>query len=123
MTQTKAFLPYNGTSGWSGSDTSQERAIKSDSSGKTALRQEQALSALASSRFLGLTWIELQRVLPLHHGTISGILSVLHKEGAICRLTEKRDRCKVYVLPEFVGDRMTEEQGRKKNCPHCGGEL
>ena len=123
MTQPQAYLPYNGSSGWSGTDTSHERASESDSSGKTALRQEQARVAIANSGFSGLTWIELQRILPLHHGTISGVLSVLHKEGVICRLSEKRDRCKVYVLPEFVGGRVTEEQGRKKNCPHCGGEL
>lgn len=41
----------------------------------------------------------------LHHGQASSVLSVLHKEGRLARLTEKRERCAVYVLPEYVGDR------------------
>lgn len=123
MTETQAYLPYNGTSGWSGSDTSEGRAVESDTSGKTALRQAQTLAALHGAESSGLTWIELQQILPLHHGTLSGVLSVLHKEEVICRLSEKRGRCKVYVLPQFVGGRLTEKQGRNKNCPHCGGKL
>jgi hypothetical protein len=120
---TETYLPYNGTSGWSGSDTSESRALEADTSGKTKKRQQQAINALRESGYVGLTWIELQQVMPLHHGTLSGVLSVLHKEGVICRLSEKRGKCKVYVLPEFVGARLTENQGRSKNCPHCGGAL
>lgn len=116
-------LPYAGTSGWSGSDTSMDRAIEADTSGKTAKRQAEVIRALESSGSTGLTWIELQQIVPLHHGTLSGSLSVLHKEGVIARLTERRSRCKVYVMPEYVNDRMTEPHGRKKTCPHCGGAL
>lgn len=118
-----AYLPYNGTSGWSGSDTSMERALNADSSGVTGDRQKKVLESLRNSGITGLTWVELQKILPLHHGTLSGSLSVLHKQGVISRLSEKRNGCKVYVLPEFVNNRMTEIHGRKKFCPHCGGDL
>jgi DNA-binding HxlR family transcriptional regulator len=117
------YLPYDGTSGWSGSDTSKDRAIDADSSGLTGERQIKILEALSLSGDSGLTWIELQQIIPLHHGTLSGALSVLHKEGVIARLTERRNKCKVYVLPKYINDRETERQGRSKNCPHCGGQL
>lgn len=100
-----------------------ERAVEADTSGKTAKRQAEVIRALTSSGSAGLTWTELQQIVPLHHGTLSGSLSVLHKEGVIARLTERRNRCKVYVMPEYINDRMTESHGRKKNCPHCGGAL
>ena len=93
-------LPYAGTSGWSGSDTSRTRAVTADASGQT--------------------WAELGDKLGAHHGTASGVLSVLHKAGRIDRLTERRDRCKVYVLPEFTAGREIEVQGRKHECPSCG---
>lgn len=117
------YLPYAGTSGWSGSDTSMDRAAEADTSGKTAKRQAEVVRALESSGIAGLTWTELQQIVPLHHGTLSGALSVLHKEGVIARLAERRKRCKVYVMPQFVNGRLTETHGRKKNCPHCGGAL
>ena len=47
----------------------------------------------------------------LHHGRVSGALSVLHKVGKLARLTETRDKCKVYVLPEYVNGRPTEPHG------------
>jgi hypothetical protein len=39
------------------------------------------------------------------------VLSDLHKAGRIARLTEERNRCKVYVLPEYVNGRETEPHG------------
>lgn len=61
-----------------------------------------------------------------HHGTASGVLSNLHAGGRIHRLSVQRDGRKVYVLPEFVGGRRTENYGRRDipegqvQCPHCG---
>jgi hypothetical protein len=49
----------------------------------------------------------------MHHGQASGALSVLHKEGRIARLTERRNRCAVYVLPEYVQGRETSPHGGK----------
>jgi DNA-binding MarR family transcriptional regulator len=116
-------LPYNGTSGHSGTDTSRQRALSADRSGKTALRQAQALNLLSQRDMLGLTWKELSQITGLHHGTASGVLSVLHKTGRIARLKESRDGCKVYVDVSFIEGRVVEKQGRKKCCPHCGGNL
>ena len=116
-------LPYSGTSGHSGTDTSKARALNADRSGKTALRQAQTLNLLAQRKLLGITWKELSEITGLHHGTASGVLSVLHKAGRIARLKESRDGCKVYVDVACVEGRVVEKQGRKKCCPHCGGNL
>lgn len=116
-------LPYAGTSGHSGSDTSKERAVESDRSGQTARRQAQTLKILQERQSQGLTWKELSEMTGLHHGSISGVLSVLHKSGRIARLKERRNRCKVYVELNSVRGRIVENHGRNKNCPHCGGHL
>ena len=116
-------LPYGGTSGHSGSETSKERALDSDRSGQTARRQAQALKLLDEQKSFGITWKELSDMTGLHHGNSSGVLSVLHKTGRIARLRERRNRCKVYVSLDSIQGRMIELQGRKKFCPHCGGNL
>jgi len=116
-------LPYNGTSGYSGSETSKARAINSDRSGKTALRQAQALNLLAQRKFHGMTVRELSELTGLHHGSASGVLSVLHKVGRIARLKESRNGRKVYVDLRCINQRRIERQGRNKSCPHCGGNL
>jgi len=116
-------LPYAGTSGHSGSETSKERALGSDRSGQTARRQAQALKLLDEQKSFGITWKELSDMTGLHHGNSSGVLSVLHKTGRIARLREQRNRCKVYVNLDSIQGRAIELQGRKKCCPHCGGNL
>lgn len=108
-------LPYAGTSGYAaGVDTSRERAERNDADGTTARRQGQALRALEGAGPDGLTWRELAAVYTWHHGQASGVLSVLHKGKKVARLTERRDRCFVYVLPRYVGDRDTQPQGRRR---------
>lgn len=107
-------LPYGGTSGWSGSETSMERALGDDLDGTTTERQATALTRLAHAGPLGLTWKELADLTGWHHGQASGTLSVLHKEGRIARLTERRDRCAEYVLPAHVNGRETATHGRKR---------
>ena len=121
--QIQPELPYNGTSGHSGTDTSKERALDADRSGKTALRQAQALNLLGQRQVTGITWKEFSEITGLHHGTASGVLSVLHKAGRIARLKETRKGCKVYVDLRCINGRVVEIQGRKKCCPHCGGNL
>lgn len=106
-------LPYGGTSGHAGSDTSRERAETADRDGTTAGRQRATLRALQIARWQGMTWRELGAYLRLHHGQASGVLSGLHKTGLIVRLTERRNRCLVYVMPEFVGDRRVSTYGRR----------
>jgi hypothetical protein len=112
-------VPYSGTSGWSGTQSSEERALREDSDGTTGKRQLAALTYLAQRGRHGATWKELADGLGLHHGSASGVLSVLHKTEHICRLKEMRNKCKVYVLPEFVDNRPIEYQ-QKKSCPNCG---
>lgn len=118
-------LPYNGTSGYSGSDTSEARARNADRSGKTALRQAQALTMISNKGSMGLTWKEFSDATGLHHGSASGVLSVLHKSGRIARLKQTRDKCKIYVDVRAVQGRPVEPHGKVKSvsCPNCGHQL
>ena len=117
-------LPYAGTSGWSGTDTSRERAKERDKSGRTGKNQRNTLEYLYSSGVTGLTWKELSEKTGWHHGTATGVLSVLHKDERIYRLTESRNRCRVYVYPDYLNGREHDMQGRKpKECPNCGHHL
>lgn len=109
-------LPYNGTSGWSGSQASEQRAKQADSTGLTARRQLDTLNQLERAEAAGLTWQELAFHFGWHHGQASGALSNLHKGGHIERLVEKRNKCHVYVLPDWVMFRPTDPFGRKH--PH-----
>jgi hypothetical protein len=106
-----ADLPYDGTEGFSGTDTSEARARSEAVSGVASVRQRYVLIQAARAGVRGVTVAEL-RDDRLHHGRISGTLSVLHKVGKLVRLRETRDKCKVYVLPEFVDGRQTETFGR-----------
>ena len=111
------MLPYQNpvpNSGWSGTDTSRDRALERDVTGQTAKIQTRLLVRIAATGERGLTVAEARRALPDdHHGSISGALSNLHKAGKIARVDETRDRCKVYVLPDAVGGRKVEPQGRR----------
>jgi hypothetical protein len=120
---TSAFVPYNGTAGWSGTDTSKERALVNLRTGKEYNNQQKALALLKEMR-QGLTWQELSYLTGMHHGTASGVLSVLHKSGAIVRSTQVRGKCKVYVHQDYK-DNVNIEQYKKKEklCPHCGLDI
>lgn len=107
-------LPYAGTEGYSGTDTSKAQALQDATNGVASTRQRYVLINAVNAAEKGVTVAEL-RDSRLHHGRVSGALSVLHKEGRLVRLTETRDRCKVYCLPEYVDGRPTEPFGRK---PH-----
>lgn len=113
MDEERPALPYAGTSGWSGSSTSRQRALEADESGVTAARQRNVVAFLHGVGTWGATWSDIAAALNVHHGSASGVLSVLHKTGRIMRLTETRDRCKIYVLPDYVNGRETEAHGRR----------
>lgn len=115
-------FPYSGSSGWAGSGASKDRADHDDSSGRTTERQQRVLAFLSDCTWDGATWREVASRFSMHHGQASGVLSVLHKTGHILRLQERRGRCSVYVMPEFVEDRATAVHGsvRHKVCPNCG---
>ena len=116
-------LPFAGTSGWSGSDSSRDRAKGQDSDGTTANRQTLTLRVLwEESKYDGITWSELTDRTGWHHGSSSGVLSVLHKEGLIVRLKERRNKCAVYVAPVFVNGRERSER-KVKSCKNCGHQI
>lgn len=107
MSSDQPVLPYpeaggtEFTSGWSGSDTSHERAQREDRQGITAKRQRETLAFVAACGRDGVTVADLRDITGWHHGQASSALSVLHKTGQLVRLTERRDRCQVYVHPDF----------------------
>lgn len=109
-------LPYGNppTQGWSGSQTSKERAEADAASGTAHARQQFVLNALGSQRTYGVTVKELREATGWHHGVASSVLSVLHKDGEILRLTERRDRCAVYVLPVYRWNRETSPHNANK---------
>jgi hypothetical protein len=114
MSETVLHLPYGGTSGWSGSQTSLERAVSEDNNGITQSRQFIAQRFLRDCGYSGATWKELGAQYNWHHGQATAVLSVLHKEGVIRRLSsERRGRSSVYVLPEYVGNREFASHGSK----------
>jgi hypothetical protein len=89
-------LPYNGKSGHvAASKTSTARALFEDSSGVTSKRQLAILDALDAAPY-GKTWKELGADLNVHHGSISGALSVLHKCGRVFALKQTRDNSQIY---------------------------
>ena len=119
-----AYVPYNGTAGWSGTDTSQQRALDNIHSGRELNNQQLALSILKSRGTEGATWKEIATETGWHHGTCSGILSVLHQSGAIVRTFTVRNRCKVYVHQNYKQEVRSEEyKKREKFCPHCGNNI
>ena len=103
-------LPYAGTEGYAGSDTSRQRALAEAVDGTASKRQRYILILAERAGEKGITVAEL-RDSTLHHGRVSGALSVLHKVGKLARLTEVRGKCKVYVLPKYVKDRPVEPHG------------
>ena len=112
------ILPY-GTSGHAVSQASEDRAKREDSNGTTGKRQRQALESLQLVKFIGVTWRDLSEHYGLHHGQASSVLSGLHKRGLIVRLTQLREKCSIYVLPEFVNGRETSER-KQRECKFCG---
>jgi hypothetical protein len=117
-------MPYNGTAGWSGTDTSQQRALDNIHSGQEENNQQKALRLLKLRGTAGLTWKELSEKTGWHHGTASGVLSVLHLSGAIVRTYTVRNKCKVYVHQNFKDEVKIEPRKKpEKFCPHCGHNI
>lgn len=120
----EAYVPYNGTAGWSGTDTSKQRALDNLYSGRELNNQQIALAYLKSRGTNGATWKDLATETGWHHGTASGILSLLHMSGAIVRTIKTRNRCKIYVHQNFKDQVIYEEYKKKeKLCPHCGHDI
>ena len=103
----------NATSGHSGGATSKERVLTEDANGTNGKRQGEALRLLDYWGFDGLTVWELRHETAFHHGQASAALSNLHKAGLIARLTTRRGRCFVYVMPDKIDGRETSEYGSR----------
>lgn len=125
MESGKAYVPYNGTAGWSGTDTSKLRAVENVISGREENNQQIALRLLKESGEQGYTWKELATKTGWHHGTASGVLSVLHQSGAIIRLYGARNSCKIYVHQDYKDKYYKYETYKRKEklCPHCGLDI
>ncbi len=123
----EATLPYAGTSGWSGSQTSYERVKTLDKSGATAKYQKMFLDDLYRAGNEGLTSREWGELHGLEHQTYSSVPSVLHLGGFVVRLAQRRNRHQVYVIPQWVNGRV--ESPHKSNkvkmtaCSNCGHTL
>lgn len=115
------YVPYNGTAGWSGTDTSQERALFNLRTGREYNNQQKALALIKQAGTSGLTWKELSEQTEMHHGTATGVLSVLYKSGAILRTKQVRNRCRVYADISWA-DKLVHVPFKEKEklCPHCG---
>jgi len=109
-----AALPYRGTAGSSGSTASQDMAAAEAADGTMAERQRIVMNALALAGPRGETVADLRDGSKNHHGKMSSALTALHKTGKIARLTLRRDRCSIYVLPEHVEGRTTVPPGGNK---------
>jgi hypothetical protein len=118
---TQPYVPYAGTAGWSGTDTSQDRAMFNLRTGREYNNQQKTLHLLKQTGKSGLTGKELSEQTDMHHGTITGVLAVLYKSGAILRTKQVRNRCRVYVDIAFTDTvEHVPYKEKEKLCPHCG---
>lgn len=108
----KPSLPYAGTSGSSGSDTSRERAKHRDESGKTLSNQQIIMRALEDAGHRGMTCAEFKKRTGMDHSPASSTFTGLHKDFKIARLAETRNGSHPYILPQYVDGRKTEYAGQ-----------
>lgn len=92
-------MPYSGTSGHAGTAASAQRATAADTDGSTAARQARVLDTAQQAGPDGITWRDVAAVTGWHHGTVSGALSVLSRQGYLVCLEVRRHGSHVYVLP------------------------
>lgn len=105
-----SLLPYDGTAGYVNRPASIERARDEAASGVASARARVLLDAVKCQGARGMTWRELQSVFTnLHHGQISGALSVLHKTGHVFAVREKRGKCHPYVASIHRGAYRSEQ--------------
>lgn len=88
----------------------------------TKARQKRAICRLLGQRENGCTALELARITDPGDETAivrwAPAFSLLHKEGLVCALAEKRDGYAVYVMPEYVAGRDTVPH-YIHHCPGC----
>lgn len=100
------MVPYGETgSGHAGNASSKDRQEREDSLGTTAYRQRAALTLITNAKSEGMTVMEFEEGLGLHHGQASSALSHLHRAGYVRRLKMRRKGQEIYVLPDHVNGR------------------
>lgn len=81
--------------------------------GRAVALSAQVRALVAARGIEGLTVAELREAATdHHHGTLSGCLSNLHRDGELALLNDKRKRCRIYVLPECVNGREVRPHGK-----------
>ncbi len=112
MTDT-AVYPYAGASPAAPTTTSRAAADHNDTTRITGKTQAMVLALADRAGLVGVTIRDVRNALDSHHhGTASSALSTLHKAGLLARLTDSRRGAAIYVLPQWIGGRNTEPQGR-----------
>ena len=85
-----------------GSDTSRARALNEDANGTASRRRLDILELLRVAGPAGMTWQEIATATGLHHGQVSGALSVMHKDRQVAALRIKRNRCHPYIHAQWA---------------------
>lgn len=98
-------LEYDRTEGHNAAPASVERAERRAADGTASQVQVLILGDLQRRGFLGSTCHEAEARLGISHESYTGARTNLHRRGDVMRLTERRDRRHVYVLPEFRSSR------------------
>ena len=89
------------------------------------ITQKFALEVLEDCGYFGVTRDELQFSSGFDsrkQSTASGVLATLHRKGKVARLSQQRLGLRIYVLPDCVGNRETQEpnpNSRSNFCPEC----
>ncbi|QDH93114.1 hypothetical protein QDA02_gp51 [Microbacterium phage Margaery] len=100
-----AALEYDRTEGHNHAPASIDRAIRRARDGSAQVTQTRIMADLREQGYLGSTCHEAEARLGMSHESYSGARTNMHARGDIVRLTERRDRRHVYVLPEFRSTR------------------
>lgn len=99
--------PYDSTEGFSGTDTSRERAERRQRDGSASATVRLIRDHLHRFGPHGATSWEIEDAYSKGHGEISGALTNMHKRGEVARTKRRRGpkgrrTQKVYVLPESI---------------------
>ena len=91
-----------GSGGWSGADTSRDRAEHERDSGELSHRLKVIQDALDAAGARGLIWQELADLTGWHHGRVSSALTNLHKQRKAFTLKTRRNNCHPYVAAKWM---------------------
>lgn len=101
---------------------SRDRATRLAQSGEWTDRKVAILSMVFDACMHGLTWKEIADRTGLHHGQVSAVLSVLHRDGMVFALETTRQRCHPYVHAQWR-DEFAAEVRRDTPARTKAGEL